>query len=38
MAYGNRLKVSKEVKKVKEKVERQNISATTKRKKVSAKW
>lgn len=33
--YSSRLKVSKEVKKVKEKVERQNISAKTKRKKVT---
>ena len=33
--YSSRLKVSKEVKKVKEKVERQNIAAKTKRKKVT---
>ena len=33
--YSRRLKVSKEVKKIKEKVERQNISAKTKRKKVT---
>lgn len=33
--YSSRLKVSKEVKKAKEKVERQNISAKTKRKKVT---
>ena len=33
--YRSRLKVSKEVKKVKEKVERQNITAKTKRKKVT---
>ena len=33
--YSSRLEVSKEVKKVKEKVERQNIAAKTKRKTVT---